>query len=488
MPPTLQSRARHWRWIPFALLIIAVLQLSPLTRTLDRAFYDQAQRHPLKVMAPAKDSVLLLVDDKSMAELGQEPLNIHWPFPHLTFSALILTLHKAGAEKIILDFTFVEASPAAEQQLMLGAIAAATPGCFLARPPVGNPVFWDAEFQKANPSFFAHARMGDVIFRTDDDGVLRHYQVRDSLASLAAPDCQLPVQAPALLYWIGGLSELKERGLEVYSISSYIAAGLPLLKAIEEKAPDYDTPSIVKALESLPAIDEKLARTVRGRTVFVGANAHGTFDSKPLPVGERNPDGLHVEPGLLVHWTAWSNLKTGSFIIEHGLLFKGLSCALALMLVGLFGRGHQRLLVPALSALGSGAGLLVGSYAALSYGHFFQPFTFVSSALAALLCLTGSNFLFEQSRKREIQAIFGSYVAPEVVKLLVNDPAAVRLGGERKEASVLFSDLAGFTDLSEKMPPERLLDVINLYLEQVSECLLQNGAYIDKYIGDAAKA
>ena len=72
--------------------------------------------------------------------------------------------------------------------------------------------------------------------------------------------------------------------------------------------------------------------------------------------------------------------------------------------------------------------------------------------------------------------------------MLVEDPAAIRLGGERRELTMLFSDLAGFTDLSEKTPPEQLVPVINTYLQEVSDCLLANGAYIDKYIGDAVMA
>lgn len=84
--------------------------------------------------------------------------------------------------------------------------------------------------------------------------------------------------------------------------------------------------------------------------------------------------------------------------------------------------------------------------------------------------------------------MFGSYVDPGVVERLVRDPKAIRLGGERREATVFFCDLAGFTDLSEQVAPETLLELINQYLEETSDCLLAHGAYIDKYIGDAVMA
>jgi adenylate cyclase len=84
--------------------------------------------------------------------------------------------------------------------------------------------------------------------------------------------------------------------------------------------------------------------------------------------------------------------------------------------------------------------------------------------------------------------MFGSYVDPGVVEQLVRDPNAIRLGGEKREATVFFCDLAGFTDMSEQVSPEELLVLINRYLEETSDCLLAHGAYIDKYIGDAVMA
>ena len=67
-------------------------------------------------------------------------------------------------------------------------------------------------------------------------------------------------------------------------------------------------------------------------------------------------------------------------------------------------------------------------------------------------------------------------------------PDSIRLAGDKRDATVFFSDLAGFTDLSEKLPPEQMVEVVNAYLEETSECLHRHGAYVDKYIGDAVMA
>jgi len=117
--------------------------------------------------------------------------------------------------------------------------------------------------------------------------------------------------------------------------------------------------------------------------------------------------------------------------------------------------------------------------------YFFAPSLPVAAVVATLLASTTHNFWRERKRKREIQDIFGSYVSKQVVDKLLKDPDTIRLGGEKKELTVFFSDLAGFTDLSEKLPPEELVDVVNRYLAAVTDFILDNNGYVDKYIGDA---
>jgi adenylate cyclase len=293
-----------------------------------------------------------------------------------------------------------------------------------------------------------------------------------------------PALSPGgILHWHGGLKDLKASGsVPVLPAARFIVRGIDILKRVCVAAPDLAPDGIARALAAEPALTGESFDAVRGRTVFVGANASGTFDTKQLPVGEA------VEPGLLIHWTAWANLKEHGFVAEvprWGALIGGLLVA---GLVGVFGRHHRSLVAPGLAAGGIAVAVLAASYGAHSAGWFFPPATPIAAALFALLGVTAQSFILEQQRKRELQAVFGSYVAPGVVDLLLRDPTAIRLGGEKKELTALFSDLAGFTDLSERIPPEHLLAVVNLYLQEVSDALLASGAYIDKYIGDAVMA
>lgn len=411
-----------------------------------------------------------------------------WPFPRIIFAQLIAALHLAGAEKVVVDFTFFEESDAMQDQL-LAAVAAAAPSVVLARTAERPPVFWPESFVAAHPQFFRTPRTGLVEFPADGDGVARRYPLPGSLAAAALTT---PIPSPGgLLRWHGGLhkdanadpSELETKGVPVLSAVPFIAAGRPIVERLANAAPDLEVASIAKALAAEPPLAGETAAAVRGKVVFVGANASGTFDVKPLPVGK-------VEPGILLHWTAWTNLVAGGFITALAWPFVFGAAGLAGGAVLFSGRNLLSLAAPTAAASTSVVVLVGGAYAGLSAGFFLPPATPVAAVGLVLLGVVAENFWREQHRKREIQSMFGAYVDPAVVAELVRNPGSLRLGGERREATVFFSDLVGFTELSEKLrdEPERMVEVVNAYLEETSECLHHHGAYVDKYIGDAVMA
>ena len=115
----------------------------------------------------------------------------------------------------------------------------------------------------------------------------------------------------------------------------------------------------------------------------------------------------------------------------------------------------------------------------------------VSPSLALLLSYitaTSYNFIAERKQKNLIKGMFGQYVSENFVNELVSDPAKLKLGGERKELSILFSDIEGFTSISESKKPEELVSFINEYLSDMTEIILSNQGTLDKYIGDAVMA
>lgn len=470
--------AARLSWLLPAAGLLLVFHFSPAGPALDRAFFDQASRHPLRAPPLPANSALVLVDEQTMTAMSG--LGVRWPYPRRVFAQFFLALHQAGARRIVADFTFFEESDAVDDQLLAN-VAAAAPAVVLARTAERPPVFWGDDFVRRHARFFPTPRTGLVEFRPDDDGIVRAYPLPGSLAAAAL---DTPTAAPGgLLRWHGGLEQIRALGVPVLSAAPFIAAGQTGLDQLLAAAPGLEFEPMARALTDLPPFPPELTEQVRDRVVFVGANASSTFDVKALPVGK-------IESGVLLHWTAWANHTAGGFITavpRPVLLLVALFIAGA---IGWAGRAQTSLRGPLLMTGGLVLLLLGGAYALLSAGWFLPPATPVAAGVLTLLGVVAESFWREQARKREIQAMFGAYVDPGVVAQLVRNPGALQLSGELRAATVFFSDLVGFTELSEKLrdEPARMVEIVNAYLEETSECLHRHGAYVDKYIGDAVMA
>lgn len=98
------------------------------------------------------------------------------------------------------------------------------------------------------------------------------------------------------------------------------------------------------------------------------------------------------------------------------------------------------------------------------------------------------SYITEKKEKKELYSAFSRYVSPNLVKDIMKDPSSLMLGGQKKEITILFSDIRGFTTLSEKMNPEELVELLNEYLSEMTEIVLKNKGLVDKFIGDAIMA
>lgn len=146
---------------------------------------------------------------------------------------------------------------------------------------------------------------------------------------------------------------------------------------------------------------------------------------------------------------------------------------------------------PGLGALLVLFGAQVGaSLFAFRAGTVWPLVMLAAAGLLAYTAIYAYRFVVEDKQKRWIQHAFRHYLAPALVDRLADDPSALELGGTRRRVTVFFSDLAGFTTISEglKDTPELLVDILNDYLTVVSDIIEANHGYVDKYIGDAVMA
>ena len=228
-----------------------------------------------------------------------------------------------------------------------------------------------------------------------------------------------------------------------------------------------------------PLLDPTL---FRDKIVFVATTAAGTYDLRVTPLSP-------FAPGVLIHMSALDNIlrhrhlqPASSWIFVAATLILTLATAWAFMLI------HTQWVKP----------VAVGSLAIAYYGLAVHAFTSqglwldlaipegalaVSFAAAALV-----EYHTERKQRRQLRAVFDKYMAAEVVDEIMRNPEAIRLGGEKKELSMLFSDVEGFTSISERLAPETLVELLNMYLSAMTDVILRHRGNVNKYLGDGIMA
>ena len=218
-----------------------------------------------------------------------------------------------------------------------------------------------------------------------------------------------------------------------------------------------------------------------GTYVFFGFYAQGLFDIASTPISS-------LYPGVGMHVTMLDNILQGDFIRQSTLLFDTLLILIVVTLVSLLAFLLHR--VPLVI---TGLVLILGGIICLGFGsyHFANQWTPLASpligALLAFFAATMYNYATEGSQKRFIKSAFSQYLSPLVIDQLVANPGLLNLGGEKREISIFFSDVQGFTTISEKFKddPPKLTELLNDYLTFMTDTILESGGTIDKYEGDA---
>ena len=212
--------------------------------------------------------------------------------------------------------------------------------------------------------------------------------------------------------------------------------------------------------------------------VFLGVTAPGFKDLRPTPL-QRD------YPGVELHATMLDNLLSGDFMQEVSpsmvLLFTiGISLAAGISLRLLAKGLHDAIAAVLFLTLPFILGCLF--YAKNYWFPVAVPSTGAFFAIAAAIVV---NYTLEGRQKRYIKNAFKQYLSPAVIERLVENPDKLALGGEVRELSIFFSDIQGFTGISERLSPQELTALLNDYLTAMTDIILSEGGTIDKYEGDA---
>ncbi len=221
----------------------------------------------------------------------------------------------------------------------------------------------------------------------------------------------------------------------------------------------------------------------QNKVVFVGSNAAGLSDIKSTPMS-----AAKAMPGVEIHATVLNNLLERDYIRQLPFLAKeALIVLIVLSLVFIILNFQSRINIPVtflLLACTAGAGF----YLFAAHRFWIPTFELVFSGFLTAFATYSTKYVNESYQRRKIRGAFDLYVQKELVDEVLEKPEMLKLGGQRKELTVMFSDLAGFTSLSEKLEPEELVSFLNVYLSEMTEIILSNKGTLDKYIGDAIMA
>ena len=222
-----------------------------------------------------------------------------------------------------------------------------------------------------------------------------------------------------------------------------------------------------------------------GKVALVGASAAGLLDLRSTPT-EKNIPGVTIIAQVI------QQIFGNEFLQRPDWLF-GAEFLAGLALAVLITLSIQALgPIGGLSILVAGSGGIIGSsyYFFKSKLFLVDPISPLIIALSVYVAVTFFNFLFTELERSRVRGAFAQYLSPEMVNRLAESSESLVLGGERKEMTFLFSDIRGFTKISEqyKDDPEALTQLINQLLTVLSNAILEHGGTIDKYMGDCIMA
>ncbi|MFC1629307.1 adenylate/guanylate cyclase domain-containing protein, partial [Gemmatimonadota bacterium] len=228
---------------------------------------------------------------------------------------------------------------------------------------------------------------------------------------------------------------------------------------------------------------------LEGKLVFVGSTVPEHQDVRSTVfIKTSGSSGAQLTPGVEIHANAVETILQQRFI-------RAVNPLVNILLIILAGVGITLLTMRLKARLGGviGIGVVFLLFFAgyLFFRHFSLWLEVVGPIAATVLAYFGSTvvlYLAEQQEKARIRGMFQQYVAESVVDELIAHPELLALGGEERELTVLFCDVAGFTSISEGLTPTALVSLLNEYLTEMTEIVFNEGGIIDKYEGDAMMA
>lgn len=232
-----------------------------------------------------------------------------------------------------------------------------------------------------------------------------------------------------------------------------------------------------------PVEKEKLRDRVKDKIVFVGTSAEGLRDIRSTPLDI-------FAPGVEVHVNMVEQILQGKFLSRPDIIVgvEAAIIALAGLLIILFAP-FMNVIVLGILTLGLMGCMFLGSWQVYQdMGLLLDP-VYPSAALSFLFLISSLlSYIRSEAERQQVRQAFGLYIAPSFMEELTRNPDKLKLGGEVRDLTVMFTDIRSFTTISEHLTPEELILLMNDFLTPMSDLVMNNRGTIDKYMGDAMMA
>ena len=486
----LQRKLLRWLGVVAAATGLAVgLARTEWHSSLENVYYDYWHVTD-GVRYEPKHTAFITVDDQTLLALKDDPLAFWAPY----WGQAMNTLRAAGAKAVGLDFIYMVSAEAWLRKLNLpdSQISREYDSPFRAALAQGNAILithlvdlpnGDLDLlQPPDDQRFllpgGNNDLGIANLHPDPDKHVRNFypvMIPDPNLPGLAFNMQLALRAagadPQKSEWqIGGTTVRRE--LKRYPIGYAGPPGtIPTVSMLTLLQPD--------------ALDRPEVKALKGRVAIIAANNSGTSDRHFTPYSR----GAHADQmaGGEIHANIVETILSGKYP-------KPLSQPMEVAYVGLV----LAIAVAFFLKFSVGAGVTIGTVLliAVAFPGYFAfrhdwvlPVAELQTGITTAFLMTLALRLTGEERERSrIRQIFGRYVSDEVVSKLLEEGRRPDLGGEALVVTVLFSDIRGFTTISEKLSAHEVVEMLNAYFTRVCEPILAQGGTVDKYIGDAVMA